>query len=265
MGWRQKLAEPLDSAGGLFAKGVCRGHGWANFSELCVQQRPGSSNGWPSVPDTPAQQVEKQSRACSKPGWETRLPLMSCPGGPSGSAAAGPRVCTSVVKPPLPTVALSVHHSKDRGFCGVACDGCQGTPDSPRSQSPHRLATCVAPFPEGLMCETCPGAARCQAHPQAPRAREPVLLHGLGPHFVSLLPRRLSCPLCTCWAPPSRCSWPSVPVGEKPPCPRACMNARRCPGGWPVTASLSLSPLAQRLEVSAHLWAPSMCFSFHFI
>lgn len=38
MGWRQKLAEPLDSAGGLFAKGVCRGHDWANFSELCVQQ-----------------------------------------------------------------------------------------------------------------------------------------------------------------------------------------------------------------------------------
>ena len=64
MVWRQKslislgAAELLDSAGGLFAKGVCRGHDWANFSsELRVQQQPGSSNAWPSIPDKPAQQA----------------------------------------------------------------------------------------------------------------------------------------------------------------------------------------------------------------
>ena len=39
-------------------RGSCRGHDWANFSsELRVQQEPGSSNAWPSIPDTPAQQA----------------------------------------------------------------------------------------------------------------------------------------------------------------------------------------------------------------
>ena len=124
------------------------------------------------------------------------------PGGPSGSAAAGPRVCASVVKPRPSTVALSVRHSEDCGF----------------SQSPHRLTACVAPWPCGTFSRRTHLAKRVQVLPDArptPRRLEPAELVSLRLHCGSCFPDA-SPP----WCPPAGRLLPTA-LGQASPCWRS--------------------------------------------